>query len=165
MECSVSDLCRITGVSERTLQYAFSDHFGISPNRYLREVRLNTVHKALARASFGDVKVTDIANNYGFWHMPVCRRFQTPVQKVTIRGAEKNIQSVFIITFKQLPVKCVYTAQRIKKTTKKEYPECVRYGCIAHISLIRCGQLIQDTPINTIFRLLIFSHSTHPDHP
>lgn len=119
----MSDLCRITGVSERTLQYAFSDHFGISPNRYLREVRLNTVHKALARASFGDVKVTDIANNYGFWHMPVCRRFQTPVQKVAIRGAEKNIQSVFIITFKQLPVKCVYTAQRIKKTTKKEYPD------------------------------------------
>jgi len=69
MECSVSDLCRITGVSERTLQYAFSDHFGISPKRYLREVRLNAVHKALARASSGDVKVTDIANNYGFWHM------------------------------------------------------------------------------------------------
>ena len=69
MECSVSDICRITGVSERTLQYAFSQYYGISPKRYLREIRLNAVHKALARASSGDVKVTDIANNYGFWHM------------------------------------------------------------------------------------------------
>lgn len=67
--CSVSDLCRITGVSQRTLEYAFSERYGISPKRYLRESRLNAVHKILTKASPGETKVTDVANLYGFWHM------------------------------------------------------------------------------------------------
>ena len=67
--CTVSDLCRITGVSQRTLEYAFSERYGMSPKRYLRETRLNAVHKVLVKASPGDAKVTDIANQHGFWHM------------------------------------------------------------------------------------------------
>ena len=66
---NVNDLCRITGVSERTLQYAFKEHFGISPKRYLMHVRLNAVRKALSRATPGEVTITDMANRFGFWHM------------------------------------------------------------------------------------------------
>ena len=67
--CTVIDLCRITGVSQRTLEYAFREHFGVSPKQYLRDTRLNAARKALIRASSGDTKVTDVANHYGFWHM------------------------------------------------------------------------------------------------
>jgi len=66
---NVNDLCRITGVSERTLQYAFKEYFGISPKRYLMHVRLNAVRKALSRARPGEVTITDMAHRFGFWHM------------------------------------------------------------------------------------------------
>lgn len=66
---TVNDLCRITGVSERTLQYVFIEHFGISPKRYVMNVRLNAVRKALLRAVPDKVTVYDIAQRFGFWHM------------------------------------------------------------------------------------------------
>lgn len=66
---TVNDLCQITGVSERTLQYAFKEHFGLSPKRYLINVRLNAVRKALIRARPGEITITDIAHRFGFWHM------------------------------------------------------------------------------------------------
>lgn len=66
---TVNDLCRITGVSERTLQYVFKEYFGISPKRYLMNVRLNAVRKALSRARPGEITITDMAHRFGFWHM------------------------------------------------------------------------------------------------
>ena len=66
---TVSDLCRATSVSERTLEYAFRERFGVSPKKYIRDIRLNAVHKILIKAASVDVKVTDIANQFNFWHM------------------------------------------------------------------------------------------------
>ena len=66
---SVSDLCRITGVSERTLQYSFREYYGISPKAYLKAKMLNHVHIALSLASPGITKVVDLAYQWGFWHM------------------------------------------------------------------------------------------------
>jgi AraC family ethanolamine operon transcriptional activator len=66
---SVSDLCRITGSSERMLAYAFKEHFGISPKRYLVRTCLNAVHRTLAMAAPEEVTVADVANHHGFWHM------------------------------------------------------------------------------------------------
>ena len=66
---TVNDLCRITGVSERTLQYVFKEYFGISPKRYYMNVRFNTIRKALIRARPGEITITDIAHRFGFLHM------------------------------------------------------------------------------------------------
>lgn len=33
------------------------------------DIRLNAVHKILIKAASVDVKVTDIANQFNFWHM------------------------------------------------------------------------------------------------
>ena len=66
---TVRDLCRATGVSERTLEYAFRERFGVTPKQYIRDIRLNAVHKILAKAASEEAKVTDIANQFGFWHM------------------------------------------------------------------------------------------------
>jgi AraC family ethanolamine operon transcriptional activator len=65
---SVQEICRLTGVSWRTLDYAFRDHLRISPKRYLQAVRLKGARSALQRSG-PDVKITDVANKWGFWHM------------------------------------------------------------------------------------------------
>ena len=66
---TVKDLCKITSVSERTLQYAFQEHFHVSPKTYLKAVRLNGVRNQLRHVDPKTVKVIDIANIWGFWHM------------------------------------------------------------------------------------------------
>ena len=66
---TVRDLCRVANVSERTLQYAFHERFGISPKSYLMALRLNGVRRDLIRADPASTKITDTAIRWGFWHM------------------------------------------------------------------------------------------------
>ena len=66
---TVQDVSTALDVSLRTLQYAFSDGYGISPKRYIQGMRLNLVHKALKNGEPAGQKIADIANRYGFWHM------------------------------------------------------------------------------------------------
>lgn len=66
---TVLDLCKATGASERTLRYAFQEHFGISPKTYLSVYRLNKVRKELRNGHPASIKISDIANQWGFWHM------------------------------------------------------------------------------------------------
>lgn len=66
---NLSDLCLITGASERTLRYGFLERYGVSPKTYLQAFRLNGVRSELRRVDPASTKVIDIANNWGFWHM------------------------------------------------------------------------------------------------
>jgi AraC family transcriptional regulator, ethanolamine operon transcriptional activator len=66
---TIGDLAKAGGVSERTLQYAFLEYFGVSPNAYLREMRLNQVRSELKRSDPQITLVADVANRWGFWHM------------------------------------------------------------------------------------------------
>jgi len=65
----VNELSQATGVSERTLLRLFHERFGISPKAYLCRIRLNGVRHNLKRSLPGKVKISDIANAWGFWHM------------------------------------------------------------------------------------------------
>ena len=65
----VRELCEMTGVSERTLQYLFMWKYGVTPMTYLKRARLNEVRKVLRSATPQKLKVSDIANQMGFWHM------------------------------------------------------------------------------------------------
>lgn len=65
----VSDLCQIACVSERTLEYAFLDRFGMGPKEYLNAVRLFSARRQLRAADPRTTKVVDVANAWGFWHM------------------------------------------------------------------------------------------------
>ncbi len=65
---TVTDLCQVTNVSRRTLQYAFESILSISPIQYLRISRLNGVRRALLNAS-NNTSIANIAANWGFWHM------------------------------------------------------------------------------------------------
>jgi len=63
----IEDLCRVTGVSERTLRSVFNEAFGLGPIRYLRHRRLHLVRAALRAADPGRNTVAGIATEFGFW--------------------------------------------------------------------------------------------------
>jgi AraC-like DNA-binding protein len=65
---SVTDLCRATGVSERTLEYAFHDVMGLAPMAYLIRLRLHRVRQGLLAGTQGSTTVSTEALNWGFWH-------------------------------------------------------------------------------------------------
>lgn len=65
---TMEELCQLTHVSRRTLQYSFTTILGISPLQFLRLTRLNHVRRAL-RAASPEQSVTDIATYWGFWHL------------------------------------------------------------------------------------------------
>jgi AraC family ethanolamine operon transcriptional activator len=65
---SLSDLCRVTGVSERALQNAFKEAMGLTPLAYLTRVRLHRVREALLTGTQGTTTVTTEALRWGFWH-------------------------------------------------------------------------------------------------
>jgi len=64
----VSDLCRVAGVSERTLEYAFKEVIGLTPVTYLIRVRLHRVGEALLAATRGSTTISAKALKWGFWH-------------------------------------------------------------------------------------------------
>ena len=66
---TVSGLCQTAGVSDRTLQQAFKEHFGISPKSYIKILRLNRLHRQLVEMGPGKVSISTLANQWGFWHM------------------------------------------------------------------------------------------------
>lgn len=68
-ELSIRDVCRNTSMSARTLSYAFKEHAGVSPMRYLKVYRLNKLRQALRKAAPGDAQVSEFANEWGFWHL------------------------------------------------------------------------------------------------
>ncbi len=65
----VKDLCKAVGVSERTLEYTFQEHFGVSPKTYLNRLRFNKVRGELLINHPGSATVSTIAQRWGFWHM------------------------------------------------------------------------------------------------
>lgn len=65
---SVRRLCSQVGASERTLERAFKERFGIGPRGFERERRLRAVHGSIL-AHGRTRSVTDLAMQYGFWHL------------------------------------------------------------------------------------------------
>ncbi len=66
---TVEDLCRVLGVSRRTLQYSFQEVLQLNPVSYLRAMRLNGVRRMLKGADPLRDTVQDIAARWGFWHL------------------------------------------------------------------------------------------------
>lgn len=66
---TVSDLCNLTHMTDRTLQKVFVAQCGLTPKAYIRAVRLNRAHAALLENCPETTSVTDVANYCGFWHI------------------------------------------------------------------------------------------------
>ena len=65
----MSQLCDVTGVSERSLRNACHAVCGTSPKRYLTRRRMEAVRQALAIARPGQATVTRIATDFGFFEL------------------------------------------------------------------------------------------------
>ncbi len=65
----IHELCQATNIKERTLYRCFNERFGVSPNAYLKFVRLNQVRRELKKTATKMTRIADIANDLGFWHM------------------------------------------------------------------------------------------------
>lgn len=63
---AVGDLARLSGMSARSLQYAFRERFQVSPMQYLRQVRLDRAHDDLAE---GTGTVAQVASYWGFTNL------------------------------------------------------------------------------------------------
>lgn len=65
---TISELCDITFVSRRTLQYCFEHELGVSPIQYLRDCRLNEIRRLLIETN-EPLVISDLAMEYGFYHI------------------------------------------------------------------------------------------------
>lgn len=63
------DLSVACGMRSRTLSNAFEAITGFGPIEYLKRLRLSAVRRALQCSDGSQVKVTDVAMDWGFWHM------------------------------------------------------------------------------------------------
>jgi len=76
---TMSDLCRISNVTERTLQNGFKKHLGQTPSEFIQSRRLHHLHQALQNAA-GQTNVSRIMwehgiNNPGRWAQLYFKRY------------------------------------------------------------------------------------------
>ena len=64
----LAKLCQLARVSERTLQYAFRERYGIAPNTFVKRWKLNVVRQSLLLASPEADTIFSIAMDHGFHH-------------------------------------------------------------------------------------------------
>ena len=64
----IQDVCQASGVSWRTLNYAFQDRFGVTPKQYLQAARLQWVRRSILNVE-PEGSILEIASERGFWHM------------------------------------------------------------------------------------------------
>ncbi|TXT31495.1 MAG: transcriptional regulator AraC family [Rhodocyclaceae bacterium] len=66
---TISDVCREVGVTRRTLQNATQEVLGVSPQHYLKAVRLNGLRRELKQRDPARESIGDVASRWGFWHL------------------------------------------------------------------------------------------------
>ena len=66
---SVPELCSKTDVSQRTLEYAFREHFNMTPIRYIRKLRLHSIRRTLLTSHVSDTSISDTAYQQGIYDM------------------------------------------------------------------------------------------------
>lgn len=62
------ELARIGCMSVRALHATFQHELGVSPMAHLRRIRLDHVHAELLRSTSPEVRISDVATRWGFFH-------------------------------------------------------------------------------------------------
>jgi AraC family ethanolamine operon transcriptional activator len=66
---SIPTLCQVAEISERTLEYAFREHLGVTPVRYLKLRRLMLARRRLQNPIREESSVTDIVGGCGVYEL------------------------------------------------------------------------------------------------
>lgn len=88
----IPDLCRVLGVSDRTLRKAFHLIHGMPPCRHLRMARLLQARWSLLSADCSLVTVTDVATCFGFVELG---RFSVEYRKVFGESPSETLHRAF----------------------------------------------------------------------
>jgi len=65
---TLAELSQAAGVSQRTLEYAFADTFGLTPRNFIKLQRMHAARRDLIFTSPESAKVTQVAYDHGFYH-------------------------------------------------------------------------------------------------
>jgi AraC-like DNA-binding protein len=65
----ILDLCRMVGITARTLNTLCQEQFGVSAQRFLAVRRLHLTRRALLRSDRLSTTVTEIATSHGIWEL------------------------------------------------------------------------------------------------
>jgi AraC family transcriptional regulator, ethanolamine operon transcriptional activator len=65
---SVTDVCRIVGVSRRCLEGVFRAVVGVGPAHYVRALQLNRIRRELLAPHSATLSIGAIAARHGLWH-------------------------------------------------------------------------------------------------
>jgi len=66
---NIESLSEQHNISAKTMQNSFKSLFGFTPNKFLRHMKLNLVHRDLKHSNPDNNSVQKIANKWGFMHM------------------------------------------------------------------------------------------------
>lgn len=66
---TLADICLAARASQRTVEYAFRDVYGVGAKKFLKLLRLNAVRRQLRRSDVEPISIADAAHRAGFWHM------------------------------------------------------------------------------------------------
>lgn len=66
---SMSELCDVAHVSERTVQNIFKRELSMSPKAYLKAQKIYQIHRLLWKADPINTQISHIASKFGIWHM------------------------------------------------------------------------------------------------
>jgi len=66
---SISTLAKNYKISEKSLQNSFKSLFDLTPNQYMRILKLNLVHHELIQGNAANLAVFEVAQRWGFRHM------------------------------------------------------------------------------------------------
>ena len=88
-------LCRLVGVSERSLRNAFYSVHGISPKRWMVAERLQGAQIALREPRDMSITVTGVATGYGFFQLG-------------------RFAAIYKQTFGEAPSKTLYSASQVR---------------------------------------------------
>ena len=90
----MAELCAAARASQRTLEYAFRETYGLGPLAFLRRWRLHAARRALAAASAHTATVAEVAYGLGFWHLSrfaaEYRRIFGELPSTTLRARAKG---------------------------------------------------------------------------
>ena len=93
----VSDVSLYAGVGIRTLERRFRSQIGVSPARYIRARRLNTVRRRLIETDRHRHNVTQVALEQGFTHLgrfaAQYREFFGELPKHTLMRSRMNLET------------------------------------------------------------------------
>lgn len=66
---SIPEICRKTGISQRTLEYAFQEYLNLTPVSFIKKIRMHAIRRKLFAAHSSEVTIADTAYQHGIYDM------------------------------------------------------------------------------------------------